>query len=59
VLAEAIQYTLTRWSALCHLLDDGRIELDNNSVERESDLSRSSERTTSDGGAQRWVTFVP
>jgi len=33
-LAEAIRYTLSRWPALCHFLDDGRIELDNNSVER-------------------------
>jgi hypothetical protein len=33
-LADAIRYTLSRWPALCHFLDDGRIELDNNSVER-------------------------
>jgi len=33
-LAEAIRYTLSRWPTLCHFLDDGRIELDNNSVER-------------------------
>jgi transposase len=44
-LAEAIQYALTRWPALCHFLDDGRIELDNNSVE-----------CASDGGAERWAT---
>src|SRR5262249_26971927 len=30
----AIRYALSRWPALCHFLDDGRIELDNNSVER-------------------------
>ena len=33
-LAEAIRYTLTRWPALCRFLDDGRIDLDNNPVER-------------------------
>jgi transposase len=33
-LAEAIRYALARWEALCRFLDDGRIELDNNPVER-------------------------
>jgi transposase len=33
-LAEAIRYTLVRWEALCRFLDDGRIELDTNPVER-------------------------
>jgi transposase len=33
-LAEAIRYALARWPALTPLLDDGRIELDNNPVER-------------------------
>ena len=33
-LADAIHYTLSLWPALCHFLDDGRINLDNNSVER-------------------------
>jgi hypothetical protein len=33
-LAEAIRYTLSRWPALCHFRDNGRIDLDNNSVER-------------------------
>ena len=33
-LADAIRYALTRWSALGQFLDDGRIELDNNTVER-------------------------
>jgi|SRR6185312_2750791 len=33
-LAEAIRYALARWSALCRFLDDGRIEIDNNAVER-------------------------
>jgi transposase len=33
-LAEAIRYALARWPALTRFLDDGRIELDNNAVER-------------------------
>lgn len=33
-LAEAIRYALTRWDGLTRFLDDGRIELDSNSVER-------------------------
>ena len=33
-LAEAIRYALGRWPALCLYLDDGRIEIDNNPVER-------------------------
>ncbi|MFZ5667089.1 MAG: IS66 family transposase [Pseudomonadota bacterium] len=33
-LADAIRYTLTRWLGLTVFLDDGRVELDTNSVER-------------------------
>jgi hypothetical protein len=33
-LAEAIRYALTRWEGLSRFLDDGRIELDSNTVER-------------------------
>jgi transposase len=33
-LAGAIQYTLTRWTALTRYVDDGRIEVDNNAAER-------------------------
>jgi transposase len=33
-LAEAIRYALNHWSALIRFLDDGRIELDSNTVER-------------------------
>ncbi|MBB4861031.1 transposase [Novosphingobium chloroacetimidivorans] len=33
-LAEAIRYALGRWNGLTHFLDDGRIELDTNTVER-------------------------
>src|SRR6202035_2257441 len=33
-LAEAIRYALSRWAGLSLFLDDGRIEIDNNVVER-------------------------
>lgn len=33
-LAEAIRYALSRWEGLCRFLDDGRIEIDSNIVER-------------------------
>ena len=33
-IADAMRYALARWSALAKFLDDGRIELDNNTVER-------------------------
>ncbi|EIZ77378.1 transposase [Novosphingobium sp. Rr 2-17] len=33
-LGEAIRYALTRWDGLARFLDDGRIDLDSNAVER-------------------------
>ena len=33
-LAQAIQYALTRWTALTRYVEDGRIEIDNNAAER-------------------------
>ena len=33
-IAEAFRYALTRWSGLTRFLDDGRIEIDSNVVER-------------------------
>jgi transposase len=33
-LAEAIRYTLSRWEGLSRFLEDGRIEIDSNTVER-------------------------
>ncbi len=58
-LAEAIRYALARWPALCRFLDDGRIELDNNPVERAIRpvaLGRKNHLFAgSDGGADRWA----
>jgi transposase len=33
-LAEAIRYALSRWDGLCRFVDDGRLEIDSNVVER-------------------------
>ena len=59
-LAEAIRYALSRWSALCRFLDDGRIDLDNNPVERAIRpvaLGRKNHLFAgSDGGGHRWAT---
>ena len=58
-LAEGIRYALARWEALCRFLDDGRIELDTNTVERAIrpiTLGRKNHLFAgSDGGADRWA----
>ena len=59
-LAEAIRYALTRWSGLSRFLDDGRVELDTNPVERAIRpiaLGRKNHLFAgSDRGAKRWAT---
>lgn len=59
-LAEAIRYALSRWDALCRCVDDGRVELDNNAVERAIRpvaLGRKNHLFAgSDGGGERWAT---
>jgi transposase len=61
-VADAIRYALTRWTALCRFLDDGRIELDNNTVERAIRpiaLGRKNHLFAgSDGGAARWAVVA-
>jgi hypothetical protein len=61
-LAEAIRYALARWSALCRFLDDGRIELDTNTVERAIRPIAPGRKNHlfagSHGGAERWATVA-
>ena len=61
-LAEAIRYALGRWTALDRFLDDGRIDLDTNPVERAirpvSLGRKNSLFASSDGGADRWATVA-
>ena len=61
-LAEAIRYALSRWEGLTRFIDDGRIELDNNTVERSIRpiaLNRKNALFAgSDGGAEHWATVA-
>src|SRR4029453_15988863 len=61
-LAEAIRYAISRWTGLCRFLDDGRIEIDNNVVERSIRLLAHSRKNAllagSDGGAKHWATIA-
>jgi hypothetical protein len=61
-LAEAIRYTLSRWDGLTRFLDDGRIEIDSNVVERSIRpiaLNRKNALFAgSDGGAEHWAVVA-
>jgi len=61
-LAEAIRYALSRWAGLTLFLDDGRVELDNNTVERSIrplTLNRKNALFAgSDGGAEHWAVLA-
>jgi transposase len=61
-LAEAIRYALSRWNGLTYFLDDGRIEIDSNIVERSIRpiaLNRKNALFAgSDGGAEHWAVVA-
>ena len=61
-LAEAIRYALSRWTGLTRFLDDGRIEIDSNVVERSIRpiaLNRKNALFAgSDGGGEHWATVA-
>jgi transposase len=61
-LAVAIRYALSRWEGLCLFLDDGRVEIDNNVVERSIRplaLTRKNALFAgSDGGAEHWAVIA-
>ncbi len=61
-LAEAIRYALWRWTGLCLFLEDGRVEIDNNVVERAIRplaLNRKNALFAgSDGGAEHWAVVA-
>lgn len=61
-LAEAIRYAVSRWGGLCRFADDGRIDIDNNIVERSIrplDLTRKNALFAgSDGGADHWAVIA-
>ena len=61
-LAKAIRYTLTHWEGLNRFLDDGRIEIDNNTVERSirplALTRKNSLFAGSEGGAAHWAVLA-
>jgi transposase len=61
-LAQAIRYALSRWSGLTRFLDDGRIEIDSNVVERSIRpiaLNRKNALFAgSDGGGEHWAVIA-
>jgi hypothetical protein len=61
-LAEAIRYALSRWEGLSRFLDDGRIEIDSNVVERSIRpiaLNRKNALFAgSDGGGEHWAAIA-
>jgi transposase len=61
-LAEAIRYALSRWTGLIRFLDDGRIEIDSNVVERSIRpiaLNRKNALFAgSDGGGEHWAVIA-
>ena len=61
-LAEAIRYALSRWEGLTRFLDDGRVEIDSNVVERvirPIALNRKNALFAgSDGGGENWASVA-
>jgi transposase len=61
-LAEAIRYALSRWAGLALFLNDGRVEIDSNVVERSIRplaLTRKNALFAgSDGGAEHWAVVA-
>lgn len=62
VLAQAVRYTLNHWDGLTAFLDDGRVELDTNTVERAMRpvaLGRKNALFAgSDSGGKHWAILV-
>lgn len=61
-LARAIRYALEHWDGLCLYLDDGRVEIDSNTVERSIRpiaLNRKNALFAgSDGGGEHWAVIA-
>ena len=61
-LADAIRYALSRWEGLTRFVDDGRIEIDSNTVERSIRpiaLNRKNALFAgSDGGGEHWAVIA-
>jgi len=61
-VAKAMRYLLTHWDGLCVFLEDGRVEIDSNTVERRhrvvATVRRNSLFAGSDAGARSWAIFT-
>ena len=61
-IAEAIRYALTRWEGLCCFIEEGRVEIDSNVVERAIRplaLNRKNALFAgSDGGGEHWAILA-
>ena len=61
-LAEAIRYAPSRWDGLTRFLDDGRMEIDSNVVERSIRLIALNRKNAlfsgSDGGGEHWAVIA-
>jgi hypothetical protein len=58
-IGEAFKYIVKHWDGLILFLDDGRIELDSNAVERSIALNRKNALFAGhDAGAQHWAMIA-
>jgi transposase len=61
-VAKAIRYLLTHWDGLCVFLEDGRVEIDSNTIERRHRVIATGRRNSlfagSDAGARSWALFT-
>jgi transposase len=61
-VAKALRYLLNHWDGLGVFLDDGRVEIDSNSIKRRhrvvATVRRNSLFAGSDAGARSWAIFT-
>jgi transposase len=61
-VAKAIRYLLTHWDGLCVFLEDGRVEIDSNTIERRHRIIATGRRNSlfagSDAGARSWAILT-
>lgn len=61
-VATAMRYMLTHWDGLCVYLDDGRVEIDSNTIERLHRVIATGRKNAlfagSDAGARSWAIYA-
>ena len=58
-LAKAMRYALRHWPGLVAFLDDGRIEMDTNMVERSIRPETLTRKNAFFAGSRRWRVILP